>query len=291
MKDMLIVDFHNHPDWHKHDLDKYLANMDQYGISKTCLLTWECPRDEYDPSYDAACPACENGPISFARCLSYVERCPERFYLGYAPDPRKPEAIDQLKAAVDIYGVKVYGELKIRMMLDNMDAIRMYRFCGELGLPVVVHIDYEYDREVKYPRPNYWYGGGIEAFERAIKACPDTLFVGHAPGFWAHISDDGLHTTTGYPKSKVVPEGKIAKMMRAYPNLYCDLSAGSGCNALRRDREYAKIFLTEFQDRIFYGRDFFDNQHQEFLNSLDLERSVLEKIYSGNTIRILGLEI
>ena len=78
----------------------------------------------------------KGSPISFARCLSYAERCPDRFILGYAPDPRKPNAIDKLKSAVSMYGVKVYGELKIRMMLDDWDAIRMYRVCGELGLPV-----------------------------------------------------------------------------------------------------------------------------------------------------------
>ena len=40
---MKIIDAHNHPDWHGHDLDKYLVNMDQYGIEKTWLMNWECP--------------------------------------------------------------------------------------------------------------------------------------------------------------------------------------------------------------------------------------------------------
>jgi hypothetical protein len=38
------------------------------------------------------------------------------------------------------------------MMYDTPDALRMLRFCGEKGLSVAAHIDYEYDCGVKYPR-------------------------------------------------------------------------------------------------------------------------------------------
>ena len=290
----MIIDDHNHPDWYGHDLDKYLANMDENNIDVTWLLSWEAPTSEYDPSYDNRTPIHYSpwGPIPFERCLSYKERAPERFVLGYAPDPRRPDAIDRLNSAVDMYDVKVYGELKIRMMLDDWDAIRMYRFCGEKGLPVLVHIDYEFDRGTPYPRPNYWYGGGIDAFERAIAKCPETNFLGHAPGFWSHISGDDLYDKTGYPKGKVQPGGKLIEMLRKYPNLYCDLSAGSGCNALSRDPEFAVEFLTEFQDRILYGRDYFDNIHQDFLNSIadKLPAGVLDKIYSGNALKLVPLK-
>ena len=74
----LIIDMHNHPDWHGHD--------------------------------------------------SYMERAPDRFVLGFCPDPRRPQALDQLKAAVEIHGVRVCSELKLCMMYDNPDALRIYRF-------------------------------------------------------------------------------------------------------------------------------------------------------------------
>ena len=35
---MKIIDAHNHPDWHGHNLERFIANMDQYGISKTWLF-------------------------------------------------------------------------------------------------------------------------------------------------------------------------------------------------------------------------------------------------------------
>lgn len=287
MTTMQIIDAHNHPDWHGHNLEKFLQNMDQYNIDKTWLYSWECPVDEYDPHYNTVSLKDPLGyPIPFSRCLDYKRQAPTRFVLCYAPDPRRPDAIDQLEAAIAIHGVKVYGELKLRMMYDNLDALRVYRYCGEKGLPVTVHIDYEFDAGRKYPRPNWWYGGGIEPFERAVLACPGTVFIGHAPGFWAHLSGDDQYNKAPYPAGPIAPGGKVLKMFRTYPNLYADLSAGSALNALQRDVEFSKDFISEFQDRLLYGRDCFDNRMQEFLNSLDLPPTVLNKIYAENALRL-----
>jgi predicted TIM-barrel fold metal-dependent hydrolase len=283
----VIVDAHNHPDWHGHDLARFVANMDQYGIALTWLLTWECPEDEYDPSYNNVVPAGPDGPIPLARVLSYVERAPGRFVPGYCPDPRRPDAIDRLKAAVDIWGVRVCGELKLRMMYDNPDALRLYRHCGKAGLPVTVHIDYEFETGHAYPRPSWWYGGGIEAFARAVQACPDTVFLGHAPGFWAHISGDDKAAKEIYPEGAVAPGGRLIELLRQHPNLFCDLSAGSGRTALARDKAHARDFLVEFQDRVLFGRDWFDNAHQELLAELGLPRGALQKIHSGNALRLV----
>ncbi|MBU4199582.1 MAG: amidohydrolase [Verrucomicrobia bacterium] len=288
----MIIDAHNHPDWHGHDLDKFLANMAQCHIDLTWLLSWECPFDEYNPVAIASIPDTgPSGPMPFARCRAYAERAPGKFILGFAPDPRRPEAIDQLQAAMAIYGVRICGELKLRMMYDNPDALRLFRFCGKQGMPVTIHIDYpgNLDEHSKYPRPDYWYGGGIEALERVLQACPDTIVLGHAPGFWSHISADEHCRKPGYPTGKIVPGGQLIRMLKTYPNLYCDWSAGSGHNALSRDPEFGRAFFLEFQDRILYARDDFDNKHQDFLNSLNLPATVLAKIYSGNALKLVPL--
>ncbi|MEA4824260.1 MAG: amidohydrolase family protein [Clostridiaceae bacterium] len=285
----MIIDAHNHADWHTHNLDKFIKNMDNYHIDKTWLLTWESPTDEYAPANDPVVnvdAAREGGPISFARTLSYIERCPDRFIFGFAPDPRRPEAIDRLNTAIDMYGVKVCGEVKLRMMYDNPDAIRLWRFAGEKGLPVTFHFDYELNAGVRYPRPNYWYGGGIDCFERVLKLCPETNFLGHAPGFWSHISGDDQYDKVSYPKGSVLPGGRIGALLEKYPNLYCDMSAGSGCNALSRDPSFGRQFLIDWQDRILYARDFFENRHQEFIASLRLDREVLDKIYYKNALKL-----
>jgi len=286
----MIIDAHNHPDFNGHNFAKCLANMAQYNIDKAWLLSWESPADEYDHNVGTTMADLgPTGPIPFSRCVSYAERAPDKFVLGYAPDPRRPEAIDQLESAIAVHGVRVFGELKLRMMYDNPDALRMFRFCGQKKLPVIVHIDYELETGAKYPRPNWWYGGGVEALERAIQACPETIFIGHGPGFWAHISGDDQFSKVAYPSGKVVPGGKVVTMLRQYPNLYAGLEAGSGWNALNRDLEFAKDFLLEFQDRLLYGRDEYSNRHQELLNSLGLPEEVLVKIYAGNALRLVPL--
>ena len=64
---MKIIDVHNHPDWHGHNLDKFLANMDKYNIEKTWILSWECRKSDYNNSYAHVIPAdvlgSQTGPI------------------------------------------------------------------------------------------------------------------------------------------------------------------------------------------------------------------------------------
>lgn len=285
---MLIIDAHNHPDWHKHDCNKFLLNAALCNIEKTWILSWECPRAEFDPDYNNILCSGDNGyPIPFSRCLAYKQAAPEKFELCYAPDPWLPESIDHLDAAVEIHGVRVYGELKLRMMYDDLDALRLFGHCGIRSLPVLVHLDYEFDTGRKYPRTNYWYGGGIEPFERAVRSCAGTSFIGHAPGFWGHISGDGRAMIEAYPVGMVLPGGKVPQMLKDYPNLYADLSAGSALTALSRDLVFIKEFILEFQDRLLYGRDCFDNRMRDFINSLGLPLEVLHKIFSGNALRFV----
>ena len=290
---MKIIDAHNHPDWVGYNLDKFLANMDQYRISQTWLLNWETREYEYLTYYNEVTPAKllggqADGPIAFARCISYAERAPGRFILGYAPDPRLPHACAALKAASSIYGVKICGEVKCRMMYDSPDALRLFRLAGELKMPVVLHMQYDHQNVCKQPWTE-WYGGSIYTLERALQACPETIFLGHAPGFWIHISEDEYCRNEDYPpeNAKVVENGRITELLRKYPNLYCDISAGSGRLALSRDLGHARRFLLEFNDRILYARDNFSNDHQELLSSLDLPQHVLKNIYHGNAERLL----
>ena len=290
---MKIIDAHNHPDWHGYNLDKFLKNMEQYNIEKTWLLSWESPIEECHPaSPSVICGpylAKRNVAIPFDRVLSYAERAPEKFILGFCPDPRIPNAPRQLKAANAIHNVKVCGECKFRTMYDSPDCLRLFRMAGELGMPVTLHFDYDYQDTIDKPWDEWW-GGDMETLEHMLQKCPDTNFLGHAPGFWINISNDDCWKTMRYPKepSKVIEGGPIPTLLRKYPNLYCDISAGSGCMALRRDPEFAYSFIIEFQDRIVYARDYFDNIHQEFLATLNLPTDVQEKIFHLNAEKLIA---
>ena len=97
---------------------------------------------------------------------------------------------------------------------------------------------------------------GMPQLEKCLERYPDLIFIGHGPAFWAEISTlrdpaDRL----GYPNYPLIEEGRVAKLMRMYPNLWVDLSAGSGANAMLRDMAYAGSFMREFHDRILFGTD------------------------------------
>lgn len=290
---MKIIDAHNHPDWLGYDLNRFLANMEQYGISRTWLLNWETREHEYVAYYNEVTSAKllgrarNSGPIPFDRCISYAERAPEKFVLGYAPDPRLPDACALLKAANSIYGAKICGEVKCRMMYDSPDALRLFRLAGALGMPVILHMQYDHQETCDKPWGE-WYGGTIDTLERVLQACPETIFLGHAPGFWLHISDDEIYKNSDSAgAAEVVDGGRVPELLRKYSNLYCDISAGSGHEALSRDLNYTRNFILEFQERILYARDNFHNQHQEIIQTLELPADVQEKIYHMNAEKLI----
>ena len=129
---------------------------------------------------------------------------------------------------------------------------------------------------------------------------PDLPFLGHSQPFWAEISADVTDANrNGYPPGPVVPGGRVPELMRTYPNLHGDLSAGSGHNAISRDPAYGYRFLEEFQDRLFFGTDLLslgqDLPQIEYLESAaqrgDIAQETFEKIAWKNANRLLGLGI
>jgi len=285
----VIIDAHQHPCWHGHNIDEIVENMDRFGIERSWLLTWEAARCEYptstlrdlDPRYSAR-------GIPLESVLEGCQQFPDRFVPGYAPDPRLPASKDRLQAAVQIHGVRVYGEWKFRVLLDDPMCVEMFRLCGRLGLPALVHMDVPYLPPSDPESPcEYWYGGTADNLERTLQRCPDTVFIAHGPGWWRYVSGDADQRPEPYPDGPVTPAGRAIDLMRRYENLFGDLSAGSGSNALSRDTAFARKFVEEFQDRLLFGRDQFDDGLLKLLESLNLSRQAMDKILSGNALRLV----
>jgi len=285
-----IIDIHNHPSWNWHTTDVLVANMDELGIERTWLLSWELPKGEIDVelySYESLDPRGVGIPLW--QVVDGLQKYPERFIGGWAPDPRDRTARGRLYAAVRMHGIRVYGELKCRMRYDDPDAIAMFQYCSELHLPVLFHLQGvecapeapERISKSPFDWPS-WYGGDISVVENMCRLCPQTQFIGHGPGFWRAISGDADQVRGAYPEGPVVTGGRLAEVLRKHENLHCDLSAGSGLNALNRDLEHAKGFVEEFQDRIMFGRDSFDLDQLALLEKLQLSDQTMEKILHVN---------
>ena len=284
-----VIDVHCHPRWIGYDGARMIENMDNAGIERAWLLSWELPESEMAPAYYSTTDP-TGVSITFRDVIDVAEHYPGRFIPGTTVDPHDPHAHQKLKAAVEIFRVRVFGEFKRRMRYDDPDAIRLFHYCGELGLPVIFHLDPTFPRQGVASDWQWWYGGGLEVMEAPLRLCPQTQFLGHAPGYWREISGGADQEALAYPEGKpIVGRGRLLDYLDKYPNLNCDLSAGSGHTALSRDLNFSRKFLIDYQDRVFFGRDMFSNQLYDLLVSLNLPSTVLARILAGNALRLVPL--
>jgi predicted TIM-barrel fold metal-dependent hydrolase len=286
----VIIDSHQHVFWHYRNDADLIADMDGHGIDVAWLLTWEITPAEEEPQWsrilnpvhvraDGSHPG-----VPLSDLLLASSRYPGRFVLGYCPHPTLPNALDLFESAYHIHRVRVCGEWKFRMRFDDDRCLALFRKAGELKCPVVLHLDAP---ELAGVPQKSWFGGTVENLERALQLCPETIFIGHAPGFWRYISGDAAIDPSPYPNGLITPGGEIFRLFDNYPNLYADLSAGSGLTALRRDPKHGRDFAIQYADRLLFGRDYYGGALLDFLKTLDLPRDVADKIYFGNAQKLV----
>lgn len=284
-----IVDTHQHVFWHGRDDKGLVADLDEHGVEYAWLLSWEVPPFEDNTTYHGCLNPLNvradgtQAGVTLRDLIVTRDRYPDRFVVGYCPHPTVGNAPALLESATRIHGVQICGEWKFRIPFDDPRCLELFRKAGELKLPVLLHLDVPYLVNAQ-GKPTYqplWYGGTVANLERALKACPGTTFIGHAPGFWREISGDADAARDRYPRTPVKPGGRLYALFDKYPNLWADLSA-SGLMALDRDPAHGKRFLVRYQDRLLFGRDFHGSDLHEFLQRLKLSREMTEKIYHRN---------
>lgn len=191
--------------------------------------------------------------------------------------------LDLLKRYVDA-GARGLGEHKCGGPIDSPGNLEVFRAAGELGLPVLFHMDTI--RNTDKP--------GLPGLERVLREVPGADFIGHAPGWWASISGDVTEETIGgYPTGPVKPGGAIDRLMDKYPNIHGEFSAGSGANAIERDLEFGREFIIRRADRLLFGTDYLAQGQKivqfELFDKLDLPDDVKAKLFRDNARRILRL--
>ena len=175
-----------------------------------------------------------------------------------------------LRKYIDM-GAKGFGEHKPGIAFDDPRNMAVFAACAEAGLPVLFHLDNQ--RNTDKP--------GLPGLEKVLQQNPKCTFIGHGPGWWASISGNlAQNELAGYPKGKVSPGGAIDRLMSKYPNIYGDLSAGSGANSISRDLKFGREFLIRRADRIMFGTDFLAPkqpvpQFELFEQQLQLEKEQL----------------
>lgn len=294
----MLIDSHNHVNYVGLDAKGVIDEMDRFGIDVAWILTWYLP-----PSQHVDRSAGGFSPLNFRtdgthagatldHILEARDRWPDRIVPGYCPCPFEGDAAELFETAWKMHGVRVCGEWSYRMLLDDPRALQLFWKAGELGAPVVLHLDVPFlpDRDGNQVYQKHWYGGGAEPLERTLKACPDTIIVGHAPGFWRYISGDEPTATETYPSGPIQPGGVLHRLFDEYPNLWADLSAGSGLTAISRDVDHGRDFILKHQDRLMFGRDDRGDKLQQFLPTLDLPQEVMEKVLYKNALRLVPMD-
>lgn len=233
--------------------------------SSSYLLTNEFVLAQTEPHRDRLIPFC---------CID-----PRTSYNGGAQG-----LLDMLRRYVDA-GAKGFGEHKPGVAVDDPRNMALYAACEALELPLLFHLDNLRNTDVP----------GLAGLAKALAAHPGCNFIGHGPGWWASISGDATALDLGgYPKGPVAPGGAIDALMDRFPNLYADLSAGSGASAISRDLAFGREFLIRRQDRVMFGTDFLSPgqavpQFELFEKSLDLPGDVAAKIERENARKLLKL--
>ncbi len=192
-------------------------------------------------------------------------------------------------------GCKGIGEVMPNMAFSDPKLRNLFKHAEVARFPLI--IDLSGSKDVSY---GLYDDPGLPQLRQTLEDFPELRIFGHGPAFWAEISTlDKPEDRRGYPGYPVRGEGAVVKLLRECPNMYAELSAGSGFNAMARDPEFAVKFINEFQDKLCYGTDICscgqDVKIGDFLMDLrdsgKISEDTFRKIARENAIRLLGLDL
>lgn len=252
-----IIDIHQHTDYNGRDNKYLLDHQCAMGATTTILLPAGRPYNSAATHYGASnglADVCTGNEV----CYEYAKQHSKKFLYGANEVPDYPGAINVIEKFLK-KGAVVIGEQKFGVECDSPEMQKIYQLAQEYDVPVLMHWLYK-----KY---NY----GFDRFHTMLEKYPKVNFIGHAQSWWAHTDKNYVDTikilsTEMYPKGKVTPGGLTDRLLRDYPNMFGDLSGSSGYNALTRDEDQAREFITRHQDKLLFGSDcpdpaYFNGKH------------------------------
>jgi len=272
--DEQVIDIHQHTHYSGRTDEELIAHQRGLGVTRTLLLP---AGSKYGLEAD-----CYGNDSVMALARAY----PKEFSFLANEVPDLPEARKVLEKYLKA-GAKGIGEQKFFVDCDSKEIELIASIAREFDVPVLMHFQHQK------------YNTGFERFYRVLEKFPRVTFVGHAQTWWGNI-DRNLDPAEMYPKGKVTPGGLTDKWLAAYPNVYGDLSAGSGSNALLRDEDNARDFLVRHQNKLMFGSDCNDVRGREgncigttqlaTLRRLVSDKDVLRKILYGNASRVFKIK-
>jgi predicted TIM-barrel fold metal-dependent hydrolase len=240
-----IIDIHQHLNYSDRPDAVLLAHQRAMGISTTVLLPAGRPVTRPSTNQGAS-NALEAKALGNDACWRFAQKhAPAyRFAANEVPD------LDGAKAEIERYlrrGAVMIAEQKFGVACDAPEMQRLYELARERRVPVLMHWQFE--------RFNL----GFERFHRMLEKFPSVTFIGHAQTWWANIDKNHADQKVLYPRGPVTPGGLTDRYLADYPNMFGDLSAGSGLNALTRDEDFTRGFIERHQSKLLFGSDCSDH--------------------------------
>ena len=268
-----VIDIHQHTNYSGRSDAELVAHQRKMGITRTVLLP-------AGSKYGLAADAGGNDTV-----VELAQKYPKEYtyFSNELPDIHETRPVIEKYLKKGAIGI---GEQKFQVDCDSPHMRLVFDIAADFNVPVLMHFQHE------------TYNLHIERFHTMLQKYPKVNFIGHAQTWWGNI-DKKHDQSVMYPKGEVTPGGISDRLLSDYPNMFGDLSAGSGLNALRRDENHAREFLQRHQDKLLYGSDCSDrvgegekcsgSQQLAMLRKLITDSSVLRKILSGNALRVLRL--
>ena len=158
-------------------------------------------------------------------------------------------------------GLKIYKSLGMfskdskgeRIPIDDPRIDPVWAKCGELGIPVLIHAA---------DPPQFWQS--IDAKNERwleLKTHPGRRHD-NDPVSWETIIAEQHHIFAKHPKTKFINAHlgwygsnlkKLGELMDRFPNMYTEI--GAVIAELGRQPRAANAFITQYQDRVLFGKD------------------------------------
>jgi predicted TIM-barrel fold metal-dependent hydrolase len=242
-----IIDIHQHLGYSGRPDDALVRHQKLMGATTTILLP--AGRSVNTPStHDGVANGLQAQALGNEACRAFARAHKNEYRFGANEVPDIQGSTKEIERYLKAGGV-IIAEQKFGVECDSAPMQNLYALAREHRIPVLMHWQYK------------MYNYGFDRFYKILEKYPGVTFLGHAQTWWANIDksyrDDEKNL---YPKGPVTPGGLTDRYLSDYPNMFGDLSAGSGQNALTRDEAFARDFLTRHQDKLIFGSDCSDSE-------------------------------
>ena len=241
-----IVDIHQHLGYSGRPDDILLSHQRVMGATTTILLPAGRPVSR-PSTHDGVSNGLQAECLGNEACRQFAKTHGKAFAFGANEVPDIEGATEEIERYLKRGGV-IIAEQKFGVECDAPAMQKIYELAQAHRVPVLMHWQFQ------------MYNYGFERFYKMLEKYPRVNFLGHAQTWWANVDKNNADQTVMYPKGPITSGGLTDRYLSDYPNMYGDLSAGSGLNALTRDEDFTRDFLTRHQDKLVYGSDCNDHE-------------------------------